>query len=175
MDVKFSSKATRIATVLILSIGSDQVLKELARIFLRFSPPISYLDDFVRMEYAENRGVMLSIGAALTPELRFWIFVVAVGVLLIGMLAYILWNREIDPTQTVAWSLLVSGGLGNLVDRVLRDGVVVDYVSVGIGMVRTAVFNLADVLVFAGVFILLIHKSRKNQNPDLEQPPESKK
>ena len=105
---------------------------------------------------------MLSIGAALSPELRFWIFTVAVGLLLVGMLAYILWARDIDPTQTVAWSLLVSGGLGNLMDRLLRGGVVVDYVSVGVGIVRTAVFNLADMLVFLGVFILLIHKNQQN-------------
>jgi signal peptidase II len=172
--MKSYSKVARVATVLILSIGCDQVLKELARAFLRFSPPTSYLNDFIRMEYAENRGVMLSIGAALSQELRFWIFTVVVGLLLVGMLAYILWNREFDPTQTIAWSLLVSGGLGNLVDRVLRHGVVVDYVSVGIGMIRTAVFNLADVLVFVGVFILLIHKTRKNQPSELDKAPASK-
>jgi len=118
---------------------------------------------------------MLSIGAALSPELRFWIFVVVVGLLLFGMLGYVLWNRAIDPTQTVAWSLLVSGGLGNLVDRVFRGGAVVDYVSVGIGMVRTAVFNLADLLVFTGVFILLIHKTKKNRSTELDKPSEPKK
>ena len=173
--MKSSSRITRVVTVLILSIGSDQVLKELARAFLRFSAPISYLNDFIRMEYAENRGVMLSIGAALSPELRFWIFVVVVGLLLFGMLGYVLWNRAIDPMQTVAWSLLVSGGLGNLVDRVFRGGAVVDYVSVGIGMVRTAVFNLADLLVFTGVFILLIHKTKKNRSTELDKPSEPKK
>ena len=172
--VKPPERNTRVVTILILSIGSDQILKELARALLRFSPSISYLNDFVRLEYAENRGVMLSIGAGLSPEVRFWIFTIAVGLLLMGMLVYIIWSRDIDPTQTTAWSLLVSGGLGNLLDRLLRGGVVVDYISIGVGPLRTAVFNLADALVFVGVFILLIHRTRKNQSPKTQKPSDSK-
>ena len=160
--MKLSSKIMIVFTVLVLSIGSDQILKQAAKAFLQYSPPISYLDDTIRLQYAENRGVMLSIGASLSAEWRFWIFTIAIGVVLMGMLAYVVWSREMDRMQTVAWSLVVSGGLGNLLDRVLRGGAVIDFISIGRGAVRTAVFNLADVLVFAGVFLLLVHRKRKN-------------
>jgi signal peptidase II len=154
------SKIAAIVTVLALSIGCDQVLKGVARTFLQYSPPISFLNDFVRLQYAENKGIMLSIGASLSVEMRFWIFIVAVGLLLMAMLMYVLWSREMDCMQTVAWALIVSGGLGNLLDRITRGGAVIDFISIGFGVIRTAVFNLADVLVFAGAFLLLIHKRK---------------
>ncbi len=173
--MKTSQRITIITSVLVVAIGCDQLLKQIARSLLQFQLPISLLDDFVRLQYAENRGIMLSIGAALSPEVRFWIFTVVVGLLLIGMLVYAFLNRSLDRLQTVAWSLIVSGGLGNLIDRMFREGVVIDFVSIGFGVVRTAVFNLADVLVFAGVFLLLIHHGSGQEKPKgehSEEPPQ---
>lgn len=157
-------------TVLVLSIGCDQLLKQVAKTFLQFSPPISLLNDVVRLQYAENRGIMLSIGASLAPEMRFWIFTVALGLLLLAMLVYVLWRREMDRMQTVAWALIVSGGLGNLIDRITKDGAVIDFISIGFSVVRTAVFNLADTLVFAGVFLLLMHGMKKQKVPHIGDP-----
>ena len=168
--MKPSSRILTVATVLVLSIGCDQLLKQVARALLRFHPPISILNDFIILQYAENRGVMLSIGASLSPDARFWIFVVAVGLLLLAMLIYVLVGREIDRIQAIAWTLIVSGGMGNLIDRMLRDGVVIDFVSVGFGVVRTAVFNLADLLVFVGVFVLLIHSRGRKTGPESAGP-----
>lgn len=163
--MKLPSRIAAVSTVLALSIGSDQAAKHIARVLLHDRFPVSLLHDCVRFQYAENPGIMLSIGAALSPAARFWIFVVALGLLLISMLVYVLLSKELDRMQTVAWSLIVSGGLGNLVDRLTRNGVVIDYVSIGVGIVRTAVFNIADVLVFAGVFLLLVHGTRKDGGP----------
>ncbi len=163
--MKTSSRILTVLTVLVLSIGCDQLLKQVAGAFLRYSPPISIFNDFILLQYAENKGVMLSIGAALSPEARFWIFIVAVGLLLMALLVYILVSKELDRMQAVAWTLIVSGGFGNLIDRVMRHGVVIDFVSVGFSMIRTAVFNLADVLVFAGVFFLLIHGRKRRGDP----------
>lgn len=165
-----SSKIATITTVLVFSIGCDQALKQTAKTLLQDALPVSLLNDLVRLQYAENRGIMLSIGAALSPATRFWVFVVAVGLLLMAMLAYALWNKEMDRMQTISWSLIVSGGLGNLLDRVTKNGVVIDYISIGVGVVRTAVFNLADALVFAGVFLLLVHGTKKGGRSPGEDP-----
>jgi signal peptidase II len=86
-----------------------------------------------------------------------------------AMLAYVLLSREMDRMQTVAWALIVSGGLGNLIDRITRDGAVIDFISIGFGVVRTAVFNLADALVFAGVFLLLVHNRKKHKEIQIEE------
>lgn len=161
-------------TVLVLCIGSDQILKQVAKVLLRYSPPIPYLNDIVRLQYVENKGIMLSIGSGLSDEMRFWIFTVAVGVVLIVMLVHVVWSRDMDRMQTIAWSLVLSGGFGNLIDRFMRNGVVIDFISVGVGSVRTAIFNLADVLVFAGVFLLLIHGRKERRTAEVNSPIETK-
>jgi signal peptidase II len=164
------SKRATIAAILLISIGCDQLLKYVAGVHLRDSLPVSLLGDFVRLQYAENKGVMLSMGASLSPELRFWAFIVVVGVLLMGMLAYVIWSHEMGRMQVIAWTLVVSGGLGNLIDRLARDGVVIDYISIGVGVVRTAVFNLADALVFVGVALLLLQSRKKGRAPSGPEP-----
>jgi len=163
--MKLSSRVLTIATVLFLSIGCDQAVKILAKRSLENVAPLSLFHDFVRLQYAENSGIMLSIGAGLSPGARFWAFIVVVGILLGAILLYTVWSREMDRTQAVAWTLIASGGLANLLDRVTKNGVVIDYISIGIGVVRTAVFNIADTLVFVGVFLLLLHGTRKS-TPD---------
>jgi signal peptidase II len=162
------SRYLTIAGVLSGSIAADQLLKIAATAFLRFAMPLSYFGDFIRFEYAENSGVMLSVGASLSPAMRFWIFVVAIGIVLLAMLLYVIRSRELDRFQVVAWSLIISGGMGNLLDRLLKNGVVVDYISVGFHLLRTAVFNFADVVVFVGVFLVLVHRTKSHHGAPAE-------
>lgn len=55
----------------------------------------------------------------------------------------------------VARSLVLSGGLGNLVDRIINDGRVIDFMNIGIGSLRTGIFNVADVCITVGVVVLV--------------------
>jgi signal peptidase II len=54
----------------------------------------------------------------------------------------------------VALAGLAGGGFGNWMDRVLLGGVVVDFMNVGIGPVRTGIFNVADLAIMAGALFL---------------------
>ena len=55
----------------------------------------------------------------------------------------------------VAWGVVLSGGLGNLVDRIINDGRVIDFMNIGIGSLRTGIFNVADVCITVGVVVLV--------------------
>jgi signal peptidase II len=55
----------------------------------------------------------------------------------------------------VALSLFIAGGASNWIDR-FTTGMVVDFLNVGIGSVRTGVFNVADMAIMAGVALLLV-------------------
>lgn len=61
----------------------------------------------------------------------------------------------------VAWSLVLSGGLGNLVDRIINDGRVIDFMNIGIGSLRTGIFNVADVCITVGVVVLIFQALRR--------------
>ncbi len=63
--------------------------------------------------------------------------------------------------RLIALSLIVGGGLGNLIDRLLNHGVVVDYISMGVGSLRTGVFNLADAAITVGLVVILVSQSQR--------------
>ncbi len=71
------------------------------------------------------------------------------------VLAVVLFVQPMSLDTVVAWSLVLSGGLGNLVDRIINDGRVIDFMNIGIGSLRTGIFNVADVCITVGVVVLV--------------------
>jgi len=70
----------------------------------------------------------------------------------------------------VALALLAGGGTSNLLDRLLYDGRVTDFLNVGIGSLRTGIFNLADMAIMAGALLLVLKKRASAAGPS---PPSS--
>ncbi|HXG00922.1 MAG TPA: signal peptidase II [Bacteroidota bacterium] len=153
--MKATQKLVVIAVLLVSCIGCDQTTKQIARSSLHMSPPRSFFNDLVRLQYAENPGGMMSFGAELPEETRFWFLTVFVGLLLSGILLFTLFARKLTILQTVALTLVVGGGFSNLLDRLHNDGYVIDFLNVGIGSLRTAIFNVADVLILMGTVLLV--------------------
>lgn len=146
-------------------VGCDRISKQIAIEELAGEPPRSYLSGVLRLSYAENTGSFLSLGAQLPETVRFGLFVIGVGVILIGLIFYALLHRW-SGARLYGLSILVAGGASNWVDRVI-DGRVVDFLIVGIGPIRTGVFNIADMAILAGVVILLLSEysqGRKQEN-----------
>lgn len=109
-----------------------------------------------RLEYALNPGGFLSLGSNLAPGLRFWLFVTFNTVLLCGA-AYVLvakWNMRL--VNFVALVFILAGGIGNLIDRIVHEGLVIDFLNIGIGPFRTGVFNVADVALTLGSLALVL-------------------
>jgi signal peptidase II len=155
-----------IGTLMSSCIGCDQTTKYMATSALESMEVHSYFNDFVRLQYAENPGGMLSFGAELPESVRFWFLTVFVGLVLLGILIYLLVNRHISVVQTVALTCIVAGGFSNLLDRLLHEGHVIDFLNIGVGTIRTAIFNLADVVILLGAFLLLIASAK----PQSKQP-----
>jgi signal peptidase II len=154
--MKILTRLGIVILVLVLCTGCDQLTKMIAQRKLAAAAPISLLGGVVRIQYAENPGGMLSLGAGLPEEARFLIFVVLVAILLPLTLVFALRANSINLWQLAGLSLTAGGGLGNLLDRVFNQGVVIDFVSFGIGSLRTGIMNLADIAIVAGVVIFLL-------------------
>jgi signal peptidase II len=148
----------RLLIILLVSvscIGCDQVSKVVARHTLPQAGVIKLLGDTIRLEYTENPGAFLSFGADISEEVRFWVFLILNAVLLTGILIYLILSKQLSTGQTVALSFVLGGGLGNLTDRIFNDGRVIDFMNLGIGSLRTGIFNVADVAITIGVILLL--------------------
>ncbi len=108
------------------------------------------------MTHAENPGAFLSVGASLPQLARVAVFQVGVAILVLGLLWYALFARQSGYWGTVGFSLLAASGLGNLIDRLLQDGHVTDFLNVGFGPLRTGIFNVADVVGVIGLAVLVL-------------------
>jgi signal peptidase II len=147
---------TRLAlTIVVLAtIGCDRVTKHVASVALAGEPMRSFLADTVRLVYSENIGGFLSLGANLPPAARTAVFTVATAVLWIGMVVFAVRARW-SGWRLVALALFAAGGASNWIDRAVR-GSVIDFLNVGIGPVRTGIFNVADMAIMAGIGIFLL-------------------
>ena len=137
----------------------DRLTKIIAQEILKGIGPDYYLGPHyyfgmsVVFVYQENAGAFLGLGSNLSSSARFWIFVVGISLLLLYFCHKLFQANTL--LEFSGWVFIISGGLGNLIDRLLYDGYVVDFIRVSIGGFRTGIFNVADVSVVTGFVLLL--------------------
>ncbi|MFQ3229235.1 signal peptidase II [Reinekea sp.] len=139
-----------------IAILIDQLSKVWAVSYLKSGPRFSYLFDSIRILYAENHGAFLGLGNSLSPNVRFWIFTALVGVFLTALLVYVLIGKEIDRIILISLTLVLAGGFSNFIDRAMNNGGVVDFINMGIGTLRTGIFNIADVYIMIGAGLMIL-------------------
>jgi len=142
--------------ILLICVGCDQAAKGLARATLASSPPVLLLHGIVRLEYTENAGSILSLGAGWPGEVRFLFFVVVTGIILVVALMLAVTMPRLAFMPFLGLALIAGGGAGNLLDRLYNHGLVVDFMVLGVGPLRTGIFNVADVAIMAGMAILIL-------------------
>lgn len=158
--MKLSSRS-KLLLVFLLSlscIGCDRVTKNLAKEHLKGKEMIQYLNKTVTLVYVENKGAFMSMGADWSDSLSFWTLTVLPLLVMVAFAYYILRNyKNLPNVQLASWVMVFSGGIGNLVDRVLFDRHVTDFILLGVPGFQTGIFNVADVFVSTGAILLLSH------------------
>jgi signal peptidase II len=140
--------------VLFFTIITDQVTKFLAIKLYEAYNELSFLHNFFQFSLIKNYGGFLGIVNNFPDNIRFFLLNVCVSFLLSGCLVYIFWSRNRTSRYSTPLVFVVGGGISNLVDRLLYDGGVVDFLSIGAGSFRTGIFNLADVYILVGSFVI---------------------
>ena len=107
--------------------------------------------DWVQWRLVYNPGAAFGLYLG---EYSRWIFMA----LTVGAL-FVLWQlyrttREGDTPRVVALALVCAGAVGNLIDRIRSPRGVVDFIDVGVGDMRWPTFNVADMGVSVGAFLL---------------------
>jgi signal peptidase II len=144
-----------IFVIFVSCVGCDQATKMVARSALADSGTWSCLGNTVQLHLVYNKGGFLSLGASLPDHWRRGFFIVGAGCLLIGALAFAFVSNPRSFSTISASTLIFAGGCGNLYDRIVHSEGVVDFISIGIGPVRTGIFNVADVIILIGLVILI--------------------
>jgi signal peptidase II len=136
-------------------VGCDQASKSIARSYLVPGTSESLLHDVVRLQLVQNSGAFLSAGASLPGQTRFAVFILAVAGILLGIVFAALFAKRLSAARRVALALIAGGGASNLIDRLLDDGGVTDFLNLGIGPIRTGIFNVADMAILAGALLIM--------------------
>ena len=151
-------------------LGLDRWTKAWATAHLLHAYPRSYQGDVFRLQYALNEGAFLSLGADLHEGIRYWVL----AILPVAVLLYICYYAITAPTMTpwsqVAFGFILGGGGSNIYDRIAQ-GHVVDFMNMGIGNLRTGIFNVADVAIMTGLFMMvatMFSKPRTAEGKDTE-------
>ena len=148
------------AIVFIGFLTLDQISKHFARIYL--SQPVIVISDFLRFVYVQNNGAAFSIFSGGGATIYF-IVATTIAIVLFSILLYKF--RLSHWLASVGISAILSGAIGNLIDRIFFDGYVTDFID--FYFINFAVFNIADVALCLGVacfavFYIFVYKEEDN-------------
>lgn len=139
-----------------LFIFLDQISKGLINIFMDLGQTITMIPNFFNITYVHNTGAAFSI---LTGNRYLFIIIAFIALNLIYH--FFIKGKELNNYEVVIYALLISGIIGNLVDRILY-GYVMDFLSFTIFGYSFAIFNLADTFIVIAI-ITLIWMSWRNE------------
>lgn len=140
--------------IVFISIGIiiDQLTKVLAVRYLKDSVSIPIIENFLGLSYVENYGA----GFGILQNKKFFLVFIT-GIVILGMIYFLYRNyNRMNTVVKIALMLLISGSIGNIIDRI-RLSYVVDFISVRFPFgYNFPVFNVADILVVIGTTLLMI-------------------
>ena len=135
--------------VTLLLVISDQWSKYLAVLYLTDRRTVTVIPGFLGLRYVENTGAAFSM---LSNSTTFLIVVTAIALV---VMAYMIWIKKYgEPFERLCFTLIIAGGVGNLIDRVTR-GFVVDFFE--FLFMNFAVFNVADIYVCVGIGLYAVY------------------
>lgn len=126
----------------------DQVIKFFVNANLKEVGSVSVIDNLLSFTYVENNGVAFGSFAG-----NRWIFVVLTTALIAAILIYMFKKKPQSKLFYASVALIVGGGIGNFIDRVLY-GYVIDYISLSF---FPPVCNFADYCITVGTVLLMIY------------------
>lgn len=163
MNTKKIIRAIVIVMILGSTVGCDQFSKKLVRQKINDYEQIGFLSNYVTITKIENSGAMLSIGQSLPQPAKFIILAI-LPLFAMGFALVLLLMRHNVPVLSI-WGMcfIVGGGIGNIYDRIVY-GSVTDFLHIDFVLFETGIFNMADVSIMAGMFLVIIDLcfNRKN-------------
>ncbi|MFI1744348.1 signal peptidase II [Thalassobellus sediminis] len=161
--MKLTKRTIYIITVIVLTIVVDQFSKILVRTYIGSKEVIHLISNYFSLHNVENEGAFLGMGSDLNPTLRIILLLILPIVVLGYILRYILKDKTLDKWSVFAFASIIGGGIANVFDRVVF-GSVTDFFYIRItDLLRTGIFNMADLSVTTGMIILVIASFRKKK------------
>ncbi|WDE08156.1 signal peptidase II [Thalassomonas viridans] len=153
MKVNFADSGLRWIWLTLVFLVIDQVTKHWVAGTMDLYQSIKVLS-FFNITYVHNPGAAFSFLAD-QPGWQRWFFA---AIATIASVVFVVWLAKTPKENKmlgIAFALMLSGALGNLIDRVLL-GYVIDFLDFYIGSYRWPAFNIADSAIFVGAALMIL-------------------
>ena len=127
----------------------DIISKKLVVSFMIENESIKVIDNFFSLTYVKNTGVAFSM-----IEGYVWLIIIVTIVILFMLFKFIKDDTN-NKFDLISYGFIIGGAVGNLIDR-LFYGYVVDFFDFSIFSYQAPIFNVADIFIVVGVFLLII-------------------
>lgn len=140
--------------VIIVTVFLDQLTKYLTVLHLKPIDTLPIIEDVFHLTYVENTGAAFGM----MKDAR-WVFMITSTLAIVGILGYMIHRyyvkkEKLHWAEALSLSLIVGGGIGNMIDRTML-GYVVDMIDCR--FINFAVFNVADSFVCIGAGVMILH------------------
>ncbi len=134
-----------------LMVGVDQITKAVVLDTIAVSgDTVPFINGFLSFYYTANTGAGFSILTGQT------VFLIAFTVLVMAFIVFLLIKGTFKHKLTDwGFCLVLSGGIGNLIDRVFGGGAVVDFIKTD--FIEFPIFNVADICVTVGACLIILY------------------
>ena len=134
--------------IVVLGIALDYATKQVIIANMTLGQSIPLWEGVLHITYVINEGAAFSMLSG-----HRWVFLIISSVAILSMGAYIIFTKNSRPMWLYSLALIISGGIGNMIDRIYL-GYVTDFID--FTLINFAVFNVADCLVCIGSGLLIL-------------------
>lgn len=154
MELRKLFRTSLITVVLATNISCDQISKSIVRDRIEYHGPISLLNGHLTVMKVENTGAFLSAGNSLPQPVKLILLGIIPLAAMAIALVYVFMKERLSWVRMAGMCFLIGGGIGNIADRMIY-GSVTDFLHLQFGVIQTGVFNMADVSIMTGIFLIL--------------------
>jgi signal peptidase II len=160
MKTKRVLRTLLILTILSSNIGCDQISKSIVRQRIDYNEQIGFLNNYLTLTKIENTGAFLSVGQFLPQPIKIILLIILPLVLLGLAFIYLFTKKGLSNVTITGITFVVGGGVGNIYDRLIY-GSVTDFLHIDFLIFQTGIFNMADVSIMTGTFVIIFDSLSK--------------
>ncbi|GAA4274689.1 signal peptidase II [Aquimarina gracilis] len=156
MKIQITQKLRLLAilSLVLLNISCDQISKTVVRKTIEPYQRIQVFKNNFVLTKVENTGAAYSLGADLMPIHKILLLQILPVIVLLILLWQILIKTNYSKETIIGFTFIIGGGIGNLFDRIVY-GSVTDFLILDLGIIKTEIFNMAEVSIMLGSLLVL--------------------
>lgn len=143
--------------VIIIFLIIDIISKLIVSRVCTLNNSVSVINNFFSITYTHNYGGAWS----LFSDSTILITVISI-IVIIGIIIYLSKKKINNKIESLGYSFLLGGAIGNLIDRIIY-GYVIDFLDFNIFGYNFPIFNIADMGIVIGIFLIIVIEIRGNK------------